>query len=173
MQDVVEELSTALLTKAQEARGLPAPRGLSPSGSAGDILPMVNGVVPLNLNSALANSATSGPPAPSGPIKGESLKDLYAKLDGGAGEDAAHGPPEAQPESEGGSPEKPKLAKKSAKTRNFPVVRGWSRRLRKWQKPRKRRSLRRPRRPRRSRKRQRGGELGGSLFFCTRMIVNF
>jgi len=77
---------------------------------------MANGVVPLNLNSALANSATSGPPAPTGPIKGESLKDLYAKLDGGAGKDAAHGPPEAQPESEGGSPEKPKLAKKSAKT---------------------------------------------------------
>ena len=116
LQDVVEELSTALLTKAQEARGLPAPRGLSPSGSAGDMLPMANGVVPLNLNSALANSATSGPPAPTGPIKGESLKDLYAKLDGGAGKDAAHGPPEAQPESEGGSPEKPKLAKKSAKT---------------------------------------------------------
>ena len=116
LQDVVEELSTALLTKAQEARGLPGPRGLSPSGSVGDIPPMANGVVPLNLNSALANSATTGHLPPSGPIKGESLKDLYSKLNGGGVEQATHGPPETQPGSEGGSPEKVKVAKKSTKT---------------------------------------------------------
>ena len=119
LQDVVEELSTALLTKAQEARGLASSRGLSPSGSTGELKPAANGASPLNVNLALANS-TNVAPRTNGPVKGESLRDLYAKLNGEEGGGInSQGTEAAEPilaESEKSSPEKPKVVKKNSKT---------------------------------------------------------